>query len=131
MYKENIRAPSTVSKRHIPARWKSVGYQLVLMEMLLPVNNAGRIKITQNDVPLAASMDEIPSNAISDEVSNPSPNKIPRGYIFQGLGHGQHMRSRPTCICDIPVNQFEHLLQDGEQWPSTLDLPSLVLLSFR
>jgi hypothetical protein len=30
-------------------------------------------------------MDEIPSNAISDEVSKPSPKRIPRGYIFHGL----------------------------------------------
>lgn len=59
--------------------------------MHLPVNNAGRIKITQKDVPLVASIDEIPSNAISDDVSKPSPNRIPRGYIFQGLRNGQRM----------------------------------------
>lgn len=30
---------------------------------------------------------------------------------------------------NIPVNQFEHFLQDGEQWPSAFDFPSFVLLS--
>jgi len=43
------------------------------------------MRITQNVVPFAASIDEIPSRAISDEVSKPSPNRIPRGYIFHGL----------------------------------------------
>lgn len=43
------------------------------------------MRITQKDVPFAASMDEIPSRAISEEVSKPRPNRIPRGYIFHGL----------------------------------------------
>lgn len=30
-------------------------------------------------------MEEIPSKAISEEVSNPRPKRTPRGYIFQGL----------------------------------------------
>ena len=55
----------------------------------LPVNSAGRIKMTQNVVPFAASMDEIPSRAISDEVSKPNPKRIPSGYIFQGLKHNK------------------------------------------
>ena len=50
-----------------------------------PVNRAGRIRITQNEVPFAASIDEIPRRAISDEVSKPRPKRMPRGYIFQGL----------------------------------------------
>jgi hypothetical protein len=56
-----------------------------------PVKSAGRIRITQNEVPFAASMDEIPSSAISEEVSKPRPNRIPRGYIFHGLGNYQHL----------------------------------------
>lgn len=51
----------------------------------VPVKRMGKIKMTQKSVPRAASTDEIPSRAISDDVSNPRPNSMPRGYIFQGL----------------------------------------------
>jgi hypothetical protein len=55
------------------------------------VNRAGRMRITQKDVPFAASMDEIPSRAISEEVSKPRPNRIPRGYIFHDLDKNTHL----------------------------------------
>lgn len=49
------------------------------------------MRITQKDVPFAASMDEIPSRAISEEVSKPRPNRIPRGYIFHDLDKNTHL----------------------------------------
>lgn len=58
------------------------------MAVDIPVNRIGKIKMTQMSVPLAASMDEIPSKAISEDVSNPRPKRMPSGYIFHGLDHG-------------------------------------------
>ena len=49
------------------------------------MKRAGRMRITQKEVPFAASIDEIPRRAISEEVSKPRPKRIPRGYIFHGL----------------------------------------------
>lgn len=45
----------------------------------------GKIKMTQKLVPRAASMEEIPRRAISEDVSKPRPKRTPRGYIFHGL----------------------------------------------
>ncbi len=45
----------------------------------------GNIRISQIEVPFEAWMEEMPRSATSDEVSKPSPNITPRGYIFHGL----------------------------------------------
>jgi len=51
----------------------------------IPVKRIGKIKMTQKLVPRAASMEEIPRRAISEDVSKPRPKRTPRGYIFHGL----------------------------------------------
>jgi hypothetical protein len=56
--------------------------------VLEPVNKIGKIRISHIDVPLAAWIEEIPRRATSEDVSNPRPNRTPRGYIFQGLSKG-------------------------------------------
>jgi hypothetical protein len=45
----------------------------------------GKISMSHIEVPLAAWIEDNPRSATSEEVSNPSPNKTPSGYIFQGL----------------------------------------------
>lgn len=62
------------------------------------MNRAGRMRITQKDVPFAASIDEIPSRAISEEVSKPRPNRTPSGYIFHGLSNRNVCQTCKTSI---------------------------------
>ena len=50
-----------------------------------PVKRMGNMRISQILVPLAPWIDAIPSRATSDDVSKPSPNTMPSGYIFHGL----------------------------------------------
>src|SRR6266498_1820914 len=84
-----MRAPSMVSIRHMPA----AGCQMARLRFAklmayvrgVPVKRIGKIRITQILVPFVAWIDEIPSRAISEDVSNPSPKSTPNGYIFQGL----------------------------------------------
>lgn len=46
------------------------------------MNKSGKIRITQRLVPCAPCILAIPRMAISELVSNPSPNRTPRGYIY-------------------------------------------------
>lgn len=71
------------------------------------VKSKGKIRITQKDVPLAASTEEMPSSAISEDVSKPRPKRMPIGYIFHGLARravssvallGSNVRCR--CLTD-------------------------------
>lgn len=79
-------------------------------------------------VPRAASMEEIPRRAISEDVSKPRPNKIPRGYIFHGLTESARLLHTYWKLC-LPVNKLEHLPKNTEHDSSALDLPRLVLLT--
>jgi hypothetical protein len=49
------------------------------------VKRIGNINISQMLVPFAAWIEDIPSSAISEDVSNPRPKSTPSGYIFHGL----------------------------------------------
>jgi hypothetical protein len=51
----------------------------------VPVKRAGKMRMTQMLVPFMDSVEEMPSRAISVEVSNPRPNRMPSGYIFHEL----------------------------------------------
>jgi hypothetical protein len=61
------------------------GWKTMKSNSILPVKRMGKIRITQKSVPCAAWIEEIPSSAISEDVSNPKPKSTPKGYIFQGL----------------------------------------------
>lgn len=88
----------------------------------------GKIRMTQKLVPRAASMEEIPRRAISEDVSKPRPKRIPRGYIFHGLLESACWIHIVGKIC-LPVNKLEHLPKNIEHDSSTLNLPSLILLT--
>lgn len=88
------------------------------------------------DVPRAAWMEEMPSSAISDEVSKPRPKRTPRGYIFQGLLGGLVGLQELGAVVglsgeDEPVNHLEHALEDVEEASPTVDLEVFIFLFTR
>src|SRR6266571_8663049 len=101
------------------------------------VKRTGKSRMSQIEVPLVAWMEEMPSSAISEEVSKPRPNRMPRGYIFHGLKKRDQISryspsrftpSPPVLISNsghwnirhIPINQLEHFLKKMKQTPSAL-----------
>src|SRR5579859_3829812 len=77
-YSKVISAPSVVSKSaHLKNRARPIKH-------IPHVNTRGKSRSNQNEVPFVASIDAIPNNATSVLVSNPNPNRNPKGYIFQG-----------------------------------------------
>ena len=98
-----------------------------------PVKSAGKIKITHISVPLAASTDEMPRSAISEDVSKPNPKRIPRGYIFHGLCI-KSCKERdiallsPSRTEDSPVNQLKHPFENAEEQSPSLNFPCLILI---
>ena len=99
-------------------------------------------------VPSVAWIEERPKRATSEDVSNPSPNSIPKGYletaersrlmglpdsevryIFQGLEDKAHHISMVNPH-NKPVDELEHLFENGKETACTLDLPSFLLLTF-
>lgn len=105
VYSVSISAPSSVSRRAIPAfrgqcgmsSLGGVGSEWAVLwereregekreEEGIPVNSTGNTSTSQILVPRVPCTDAMPSSAISELVSKPRPKSTPRGYIFQGLG---------------------------------------------
>lgn len=94
-----MRAPSVVSRRHIPA-----------------VKRTGKQRMIQMLVPFVASMDDIPRSAISDEVSKPSPNMTPSGYIFQGRSMSLNIPFKIANKHPAPSNEKALESSSGDDW---------------
>jgi hypothetical protein len=60
------------------------------------------MRITHMLVPFVAWIEEIPNRAISDEVSNPNPKRMPNGYIF----HGLYCTFQPHCLKSLPIGPW-------------------------
>lgn len=88
----------------------------------------GKMRMTQMLVPRAASMEEMPRRAISEDVSKPRPKRIPKGYIFHGLLESACCSYALGKTC-LPVNNLEHLPENTEHNSSALNLPRLILLT--
>lgn len=60
-------------------------------------------------------MDEIPSKAISDEVSKPRPKTTPSGYSFHGLQRTRRISEHPArLVYDLPVDNPEQFSKNPE-----------------
>lgn len=86
------------------------------MQINIPVNKIGKIRISHILVPCAPCMEAMLRSATSEEVSKPKPNMTPRGYIFHGLRINisqSQTWSDGMCVA-LLINEFEHLLEKIE-----------------
>ena len=82
--------------------------------------------MSQKEVPCAAWIEEIPSSAISEDVSKPRPKSTPSGYIFHGLHERDELRYRGQAHY-IPVDHAEETLEQAEQAAAAVELEARVL----